>query len=307
MALGALTATAKEPVIEKELLYDQHTLADTYDYNGTTREFQYDKMKERLAMLDSIEVPTVWDQGGEPRWAILQNHRNEHGTAPLTKGHKTDEYHSVVDRYGVMRNQSVPLYAQGELGKEEPECYGRDGSLARMRGWNADSTAYVVEVYNAPGVWEVPTKFVRQIDEGVEFTKVVMIDRPNQNIATLEKVDDKWLVRSMNPCSTGAHNPPFQRPTPQGVFVIQDRQPKMFYTGDGNSTIVGYAPWASRITNGAYMHGVPVNNPNGSIIEFSTTLGTTPRSHECVRNASSHAKFIYDWAPVRETLVFVYD
>ena len=29
-----------ETVIEKELLYDQHTLADTYPYKDTMREFQ---------------------------------------------------------------------------------------------------------------------------------------------------------------------------------------------------------------------------------------------------------------------------
>ena len=40
---------------------------------------------------------------------------------------------------------------------------------------------------------------------------------------------------------------------------------------------------------------------------FGTTLGTTPRSHMCVRNATSHAKFVYDWAPVNETIVFVFD
>ncbi|WP_353937924.1 L,D-transpeptidase family protein [Parabacteroides goldsteinii] len=58
---------------------------------------------------------------------------------------------------------------------------------------------------------------------------------------------------------------------------------------------------------GGYIHGVPVNAPRKSLIEYSSTLGTTPRSHMCVRNATSHAKFIYDWAPVYETLVFVFD
>ncbi len=115
------------------------------------------------------------------------------------------------------------------------------------------------------------------------------------------------MVRSQNPCTTGLHNPPYAHPTPEGMFVVQEKLVKMFYTGDGNSTIVGYAPWASRFTNGAYLHGVPTNSPNGAIIEYSGTLGTTPRSHECVRNASSHAKFIYDWATPDNSLVFVFD
>ncbi|MEG0648067.1 MAG: murein L,D-transpeptidase, partial [Bacteroides sp.] len=36
--------------ISKELLYDKHTLADTYPYKDTTRHFQWEKMKERLAL-----------------------------------------------------------------------------------------------------------------------------------------------------------------------------------------------------------------------------------------------------------------
>lgn len=67
----------------------------------------------------------------------------------------------------------------------------------------------------------------------------------------------------------------------------------------------GYAPYASRFTDGAYIHGVPVNEPRKTQIEYSWSLGTTPRSHMCVRNATSHAKFIFDWAPVNETIIFV--
>lgn len=77
----------------------------------------------------------------------------------------------------------------------------------------------------------------------------------------------------------------------------------MIYTS-GNG---GFAPWASRFDNGSYLHGVPVNTPATAIIEFSWSLGTTPRSHMCVRNASSHAKFIYDNFPTLETIVFVFD
>ncbi|WP_442879796.1 L,D-transpeptidase family protein, partial [Cetobacterium sp.] len=35
------------------------------------------------------------------------------------------------------------------------------------------------------------------------------------------------------------------------------------------------------------------------------TLGTVPRSHMCVRNATSHAKYVYGWAQVGKGLVFV--
>jgi lipoprotein-anchoring transpeptidase ErfK/SrfK len=95
--------------------------------------------------------------------------------------------------------------------------------------------------------------------------------------------------------------------TPVGIFVLQEQKTKMFYYGDGTKTIEGFAPWASRFTNGAYIHGVPVNNPKGKIVEYSWSLGTTPRSHMCVRNASSHAKFVYDWIKPYSSLVIVID
>jgi lipoprotein-anchoring transpeptidase ErfK/SrfK len=248
---------------------------------------------------------------------VLQNRKNWNGMPPNVKHFTTNEYHAVTDRHGVERRQSAPLYALGEYGSEAPERYGRDGSLVRLIGHNADSTAWRVESYNAPGEWEVPHKYVKPIPT-TRFDKVVMVDRTNQVIATLERSStatssrgssipsERWLVRSMNPCTTGLHQPPHAFPTPVGMFVVQDRTPKMMYN-NGGPAIVGFAPWASRFTNGAFLHGVPVNNPGGAIVEYSQTLGTTPRSHECVRNASSHAKFIYDWAPLNASLVFVYD
>ncbi|MEG0070253.1 MAG: L,D-transpeptidase, partial [Cetobacterium sp.] len=71
--------------------------------------------------------------------------------------------------------------------------------------------------------------------------------------------------------------------------------------------IEGYSPYAVRFTRGAYMHGIPVNLPRTEMIEYSPLLGTEPRSHMCVRNATSHAKFIYDWSRTKQTLVFVID
>ena len=73
----------------------------------------------------------------------------------------------------------------------------------------------------------------------------------------------------------------------------------------GSAATGGFAPYASRFNNGGYIHGVPTNAPATGIIEYSYTLGTIPRSHMCVRNATSHAKFIFEWAPVNETIIFV--
>ena len=87
--------------------------------------------------------------------------------------------------------------------------------------------------------------------------------------------------------------------------VVQEKKVKMVFLKDGSKETGGYAPYASRFTDGAYIHGVPVNAPRKTQIEYSPSFGTTPRSHMCVRNATSHAKFIYDWAPVNETIIFV--
>ncbi len=291
------TFSPSDVVIEKKLLYDQHTLADSFPYEKGMRRFQFDKMRARLFMLDSIQQTAS-------SWGVLQNRKNWNGTAPTVRDWTTDEYHSVSDRFGVQRSQSAPLYVAGE---KTPERYGRDGSLVKLLGYSADSTAYRLESYNAPGIWEVPFKYVKPLDAQT-FSKVVMVDRTNQVIATLERTGQgRWLVRSMNPCTTGLHRPPYAHPTPVGLFLIQDHTSKMLYTHDGSSELAGYAPWASRFTNGAFIHGVPTNSVNAPIIEFSQTLGTTPRSHECVRNASSHSKFIYDWALLMATAVFVYD
>lgn len=287
----------KEIIIEKELLYDQHTLEDTYPYKDTTREFQWEKMKERLSLLESIQK--------EPsQWAILQNYKNRNGEAPLVKVFKRDAYKRVSDTLGVERYQSVPLYLLTDT--VIPEIYGRDGSLVRIKAMDEDSKfARIQTVYDGEEEWYAPKKYIKQIGDTVVFDKAIFVDRHNQNIATLEHVGSKWLVRSMNPATTGQHRPPYAQETPLGMYVLQEKKSRMIYLVDGSKETGGFAPYANRFTNGAYIHGVPVNAPRKSLIEYSPSLGTTPRSHMCVRNATSHAQFVYDWAPVNETIVFV--
>ncbi len=282
--------------IEKELLYDKHTLEDTYPYKDTTREFQWEKMKERLSLLESIQK--------EPsQWAILQNYKNRNGEAPLVKVFKRDAYKRVSDTLGVERYQSVPLYLMTDT--VTPEIYGRDGSLVRIEVMDEDSKfARIQTVYDGEE-WYAPRKYIKQIGDTVVFDKAIFVDRHNQNIATLEHVGSKWLVRSMNPATTGQYHPPYAQETPLGMYVLQEKKSRMIYLVDGSKETGGFAPYANRFTNGAYIHGVPVNAPRKSLIEYSPSLGTIPRSHMCVRNATSHARFVYDWAPVNETIVFV--
>lgn len=281
--------------IEKDLQYDQHTLADTFPYKDTVRFFQWDKIREQLRIVDSIQLqPTTW--------GVLQNKSNVNGEAPLVKDWHRNEYKRVADRNGVERHQSIPLYSLDD--SQTPDVYGRDGSPVRII--NTDTTdRMTVEMINFEGRWSVPVKYVKNLSDSVSFHRVAMVDRTMQTIMTLEKEGDTWFVRSMNPATTGAHNPPYAHETPLGIYVVIQKKPKMFYTHDGSSELAGYAPWASRFTQGGYIHGVPVNDPNGKPIEYGWSLGTTPRSHMCVRNATSHAKFVYDWAKLYNSLVVV--
>lgn len=286
----------KEIIIEKSLFYDKHTLDDTYPYKDTTRSFQWDKIRERITWLESIQR--------EPAtWSVLQNYRNKNGEAPLVRNYHRDSYRRIADSLGVERFQGVPLYLTTDTAV--PELYGRDGALVKHL---EDYTNFIkVASVHTGQEWMVPKKYIKTIPDTVVFRKAVFVDTHNQNICTLEQDSGKWFVRSMNPATTGLHKPPYAQETPPGVFVIQEKKPRMIYLVDGTAETGGFAPHASRFTNGGYIHGVPVNAPRKSLIEFSPSLGTTPRSHMCVRNATSHAKFIYDWAPVEETLVFVFD
>lgn len=282
-------------VIEKELLYDKYTLDDTYPYRDTTRSFQWDKIKKELAVLENFQHEFF-------AWGILQNYRNNNGEAPLIKKYVRNEYKRVADTLGIERYQSVPLFLPND--SVTGERYGRDGALVKLMKDSVGSF-YKVATIDSKGLWLVPKKYVKAIHDSVIFKKAIFVDRNNENIVTLEKVDSKWIVRSMNPATTGLHRPPYQQETPLGIFVIQEKKSKMYFLVDGTTRTGGFAPYASRFCNGGYIHGIPVNAPRTALIEYSASLGTTPRSHMCVRNATSHAKFVYDWAPTEKTIVFV--
>ncbi len=289
------TISGEDIKIKKELLYDQYTLEDSYPYKDTTRSFQWEKIKSLLARVENMQR--------EPKmWAILQNYRNNNGEAPLVKTYKRNEYKRIADTLGVERYQSVPLFHPKDT--VTGVRYGRDGSLVNIL---QDSTSNFIKVATTDfdGEWYIPRRYVKQIHDTIIFKKVIVVDRNNENIVTLEKNDSAWVVRSMNPATTGLHKPPYQQETPLGMFVIQEKKVKMFFLVDGTTKTGGFAPYASRFTNGGYIHGIPVNEPRKTLIEYSPSLGTTPRSHMCVRNATSHAKFVFDWAPAEQTIVFV--
>ena len=283
--------------IKKEFLYKKDTLPDVYPYKNTTREFQWDKIRKKLFLLDAI-------QENSASWAVLQNYKNIYGEPKPVKNFHKDEYNEICDSLGVRRSQSIPLYSLED--SITPLLYDRDGSLVRVTG--EDGNFIKIATVYFKGDWIVPKKYIKLLDNNVVFRKAIFIDRTNQNIATLEKVNSTWLVRSMVKATTGLHKPPYEYETPLGIFVIQEKKNKMIYNEDGSDEEAGFAPYASRFSGGAHIHGIPVNGPlDANLIENSPILGTTPHSHMCVRTTTSHANFIYNWGTIGDTIVFVFD
>lgn len=281
--------------LERDLLYDKYTLKDVYPYKDTVRSVKWKAIKECLAYLENMNMPSH-------KWCVLQNYRNINGEAALVKSFVRNEYKRVSDTLGVERFQSVPLYSSSDT--ITPVRYGRDGTLCKVMGENGGS--YLVQPITFKDKWLVPARYVKMLSDTISLDHVIVVDRGNQNIATLERTSKlNWKIRSVNPATTGMHAPPYAQETPLGTYLLQQKKEKMLFLKDGSKALGGYAPYANRFTNGAYIHGVPVNVPATKMIEYSWSLGTTPRSHMCVRNATSHSKFIYDWAPVENSLVIV--
>ena len=287
--------TGKDISLTDSLLYDKYTLEDEYLYEKKKRGFQWEKIKEKLALIENM-------QEDQRVWGVIQNYKNRNRESPLVKKFARNAYKRIADSLGTERYQSAPLYTVNDTLK--PEIYGRDGALFHL--CEETGKFYLIENIYDQQRWYVPKRYLKLLPDSSVFHHVAVVDRKNQNIATLERVArGTWLIRSKNPATTGRNKPPYAQPTPLGIFLIQEQKKKMIYLKDGSPEHGGYAPYASRFTCGAYVHGVPVQAPRKSMIEYSWSLGTTPRSHMCVRNATSHAEFIYWWAPLRQSLVVV--
>ena len=289
--------TAADITVEKDFLFEDYLLEDSYPYKDTVRVIKWDVIKANLAVIENV-------QKEKHKWGVLQNYKNLNREAPVVHNWHRNEYKLVSDSLNIARYQSAPLYRLPD--SVTPRRYGRDGTPITLR--DSIGSFYLLSLYDSEEEWAVPKRYVHFLPDTAQFHHAVFVDRSEQHIVTMERSEKgKWLVRSTNPCTTGRHNPPYQLETPLGTFLLQQKKAKMFYTHDGSSRLAGFAPWASRFNNGGYLHGVPTNNVRGKIIEYSASLGTTPRSHMCVRNASSHAKFIYDHMPTEGTLVVVHD
>lgn len=259
----------------------------------TKREFQFDRMHEAVLKAEKAAA------GGPMTY--INNYHNLKGWAPLYRGEE-------LDKNGGKRSQSAPGYPDpSDLSEFD---YLGDGTLVNVL--SAGSKYTKVSLLQNGNIYYVPNRYIATPPAVTAIRKAVVIDRRNQNEVVFEKMGTEWDVISYTMATTGTTGK-YHQPTPLGFYYGIEKRERFYYYKDGTTTIQGYAPYAIRFAGGAYLHGVPVNykfKPDGGRIdpgkvEYSRTLGTVPLSHKCVRNYTSHAKFIYDWYTPGEMAVIV--
>lgn len=256
------------------------------------RTFQFDKMVESVNNAKSeIDANTS---------AYISNYKNRIGAAPLYKG-------STKDKFGIQRHQSAPAYYEPNLGSEFR--YFSDGTIVSVLA--ETESFYKVRAMSFEGEYYVPKKYVSYRETIEALTKVIVVDRKNQNEGVFELIEGKWNLISYTYATTG-ENARHKLPTDLGYFMAIEKVSRFLYLSDTTKQIAGYAPYGIRFNGGAYIHGVPVDyvNKNGKRIdpgmqEYLYTIGTVPKSHKCVRNYTSHAKFLYDWIEIGKSIVIV--
>ncbi len=265
---------------------------------GVSRSFRFDNMLD--------EVKTLQKTIEENRVGYIHNYKNVNGYPLAHKGSNTDSY-------GNSRSQSAPGYI--DTNKSDFR-YFPDGMmisiLAETQGY------YKVSTPRFEGEYFIPQKYISFRNAPQQLKKVIVIDDLNQNEGVFELSDDHWALISFTYATTGVEKQ-YSYETPKGHFMAVEKKPYFLYVEDGTSRIAGFAPYTIRFSGGGYIHGVPIDfkpgqthhntNPTNPINheEYLFTIGTTPRSHKCVRNFTSHAKFLYEWAEIGSTMVIVID
>ncbi len=297
-ALGTEEQSAyeKEPLqYGFDLKYTKYLVGKPYTYmvNGQKRYFQFNVMREK--------IDTAEKAAGKYRLTYIDNYKNRNGMAPKYKGGEEDSL-------GNSRGASAPAYAS--IDQLDEFVYLADGTLVEILEEDQEYT--LIGLVGTEQEYSVPSRYVASKDALKDLKKAIVVDRTNQNIATFEKEKDNWNITSYSMATTGKVGD-YHQPTPLGYYYAIEKKPKFFYVKDGTDKIEGYAPYAVRFTAGAYIHGVATSykyTESGTKIdpgihEFSNSIGTVPLSHKCVRNYTSHAKFIYDWYEHGKTIVIV--
>jgi hypothetical protein len=265
---------------------------------GEPRSFRFNNMLDQVkALQKTIE---------ETRVGYISNYKNINGYPLSYKG-------SNMDAYGSDRSQSAPGYV--DLNKTDFR-YFSDGMivsiLEELDGY------YKVSTPTFDGEYFIPKKYISFRNAPAQLKKAIVIDDLNQNEGVFERFGDEWRLVSYIYATTGVEST-YSFETPKGHFMAIEKKTHFLYLEDGTSRISGFAPFAIRFSGGGYIHGVPIDfelgqsqyntSPTNPLNhqEYLFTIGTTPRSHKCVRNFTSHAKFLYEWAEIGSTAVIVID
>lgn len=232
----------------------------------------------------------------------VNNYKNRRGIPPRLPG-------GVNDRFGNDPGQSAPGYLS--LNNLKDFVYVQDGTLLIILGKSPGY--YQCRLPGKQTTYWIPQKYITLTSTMKAASQFIVIDRKQQNSAVFEMTPTGWQLLSYQVVTTGAKDK-YRYPTPLGAFMAVEKKPKFIYLHDITQEVDGYAPYAIRFSGGGYTHGVPVpyeKDPvTGKLIdpgmsESLSTLGTIPRSHKCVRNYTSHAKFLYEWAKIGQTAVIV--
>lgn len=291
------------------------------------REYNFDLAYEK-AQLYKAEVESH-------RVGRISNFRNVNGAPPKFKG--TLE----VDPYQVLRYQAAAAYTSPDL--KSDFRYIQDGRVVQIlseSGSFFEVSVPDLKTETEPAVFYILKKYVSETGSNLKnLNQIIFVDRKQQNQMVLSFEKEGWRLVSYTQATTGAKDE-FRNPTDLGLFMVLNKKPKFDYLDDETKLIDGYAPYAIRFNGGAFIHGVPVAydiekeekiikpavlDSNGKVIkpavvetkilsktdpgevEYLSSIGTVPKSHKCVRNYTSHAKFLYEWIKVGQSAVVVFE
>lgn len=262
--------------------------------NGIPRRFRFDRMTEEIKRLENTLA--------QYEYGYISNYKDRNGSPPLKNG-------KALDEFGIQAYQSAPAYYS--LEDKNDFRYFPDGMLVFILD-EANGHFKVRNLVYKGDYW-IPKQFISFDNNLDRLDKAIVVDKANQNEALFENRNGRWTMISYTLATTGVpENNKYE--TPIGSFKVLQKRDRFYYLNHRTGEIGGYAPYGTRFSAGAYVHGIPVDyvkedgkNIDPGMKEYLLTIGTTPRSAKCVRNYTSHAKFIYDWADLNDTAVIVFD
>ena len=293
-------------VDDEEVMFTGYISDEIADY----REFQIE-----AAYADVLFLAGKIDEGEYSYVVNRSNEVSKSSDIDMPYDGQVNEFGKPVDDYGTLQDQASPVFENEDM--TGAYRYAPDGSLADVLSvGEAMCKIYLPEF---DGTYYIPREYLRRSyakdDIAIEkLSEVAVVDRKNQNIMYFElsRETDEWELLSMSYVSTGTSSE-YADPTPLGYFAVQKTRSTQPYPSDTTGVEAGYMPYAIRFSGGAYMHGVPVNytvDANGNLVkpgprESHISLGVQPESHMCVRNYTTHGKFLFGRISVGKAAVIV--